>query len=133
MINSTYFSEQNLTPKAAGLIAPRILAHLGDAVFALFERERETLQAQSVQQMHERVASRASAVYQSELLEKIMPALTEAEQEIVRRARNVKALGKRSAGQAQYRRSTAFEALLGYLYLSDAGRLREILNLTIDE
>lgn len=131
MINSTYFSKQLLAREQAKLIAPRILAHLGDAVFALFERERELLDAVSVKQMHNRVAKRTSAVSQSELLEKILPVLTEEEHDIVRWARNIKAQGTRSSGQREYRRATAFEALIGYLYLTQPERLRQLLDLTL--
>lgn len=101
-------------------------------MFALFEREREILNAVSVKQMHQRVANRASALCQSELLEKVLPALTEVERDIVRRARNISAPSRPKGGQVHYRRATAFEALLGYLYLTEPERLRQVLNLTVD-
>jgi ribonuclease-3 family protein len=119
-----------MPPAEAKLIPMRQLAHLGDAVFALFEREREILQSVNVKQMHERVSHRSSAVVQSELLEKVSTHLTEQEQDIVRRARNIKAPSGRSGGQDKYRRATAFEALLGYLYLSSKERLKYVLSLT---
>lgn len=122
---------QLMDPQAAGLIPPRQLAHLGDAVFALYEREREILNSVTVRQMHERVAHRASSGVQSELLDKLNPHLTEIEQQIVRRARNIKAPSGRPGGQDIYRRATAFEALLGYLYLTSKDRLRALLAMTI--
>ena len=115
----------------AKLLAPRQLAHLGDAVFALYEREREIIQSVSVKQMHERVSHRSSALIQAELLDKLLPHLTEPEQDIVRRARNVKAPSGRPGGQDKYRRATAFEALLGYLYLTSRQRLLDLLAMTI--
>lgn len=120
-----------MKPAEAKLIPPRQLAHLGDAIFALFEREREIFSALTVREMHERVAMRASAVVQAELLEKVSSTLTEDEQDIVRRARNIKAPSGRSGGQQNYRQATAFEALLGYLYLTSPERLRELLAMTI--
>jgi ribonuclease III family protein len=126
-----YFGCELLPPKEAKLVPLRILAHLGDAVFALFERERQTLQSVNVRQMHEKTASRASATTQAELLTIITPHLTDEEKDLVRRARNMKASGSRSAGQASYRRATAFEALLGYLYLTEPERLRNLLSLTL--
>ncbi|MBX9689883.1 MAG: hypothetical protein K2X27_24445 [Candidatus Obscuribacterales bacterium] len=120
-----------MLPEEAKLIAPRQLAHLGDAVFALYEREREIMLSVSVKQMHERVAHRSSAVVQAELLQKIADSLTDAEKEIVRRARNIKAPSGRSGGQDKYRQSTAFEALLGYLYLTSRRRLNDLLAMTI--
>jgi ribonuclease-3 family protein len=116
--------------KEAADLEPRALAHLGDAVFHLFEREREIRSSSSAKQMHAR--ARVKATLQSSLLEKVKPALIQEELEIVRRARNVKAPGPRKGGQAAYRRATAFEALLGYLYLTDRERLKAVLALTLD-
>lgn len=124
--------EDCLLPKEqARLISPRQLAHLGDAVFALYEREKEVLQSVNVREMHEKVAHRASASIQAALLEKIRDKLDEHEQDIVRRARNIKAPSGRSGGQDKYRQATAFEALLGYLYLTSHERLQAILAMTI--
>lgn len=127
----TYFRKQSIPHCEAKLIPPRQLAHLGDAVFALFEREREIMSSINVKQMHERVAARSSATAQAELLEKILPELSEDEQDIVRRARNIKAPSGRSGGQLIYRNSTSFEALIGYLYLTSEERLAELLAMTI--
>ncbi len=105
----------------------RMLAHLGDAVFHLHEREREILTAVSARQLHDKATSRVKAVKQAELLDLIAGNLTEAESDIVRRARNLKPSGYRKVAQAAYRKATAFEALVGFLYLSDRERLTEIL------
>lgn len=123
--------DQLIPPEEAKLIPTRQLAHLGDAVFSLFEREREILQSLNVKEMHERVAQRASAQVQAELLERLLPSLNESEQDIVRRARNVKAPSGRPGGQLKYRQATAFEALLGYLYLTSRSRLQDLLSMTI--
>ena len=58
-----------------------------------------------------------------------MPSLTEEEADIVRRARNAKPKHTaKNATSADYSYATAFEALLGYLYLKgDEQRLQEIL------
>jgi ribonuclease-3 family protein len=108
----------------------RNLAHLGDAVFELHEREREFLAAPSVKKMHNKVVSRVNSKEQTRLLELIKPQLNEAEQDIVRRGRNLKATNRRNVEQATLRQATAFEALIGYLYLTDETRLEELLALT---
>ncbi len=126
-----YFGSDLLPPREAKLIPLRILAHLGDAVFALYERERETLRSVNVRQMHDKTASRTSAAIQCKLLALLVPQLTDEEKDLVRRARNLKASGSRSAGQASYRKATAFEALLGYLYLTSPERLRQLLAITL--
>ena len=53
----------------------------------------------------------------------VRPTLTEDEQELARRARNLPIpVGRRSI-QAIYRQSTAFEVLIGYWYLHNKERL----------
>ncbi len=111
-------------------VSLRSLAHLGDAVFHLYEREREVTRTSSASQMHKR--ARVKATQQAELLQSLMPFLTLAELDLVRRARNLKATGFRKVDQTSYRHATAFEALLGYLYLTDLTRLKEILQITAE-
>jgi len=123
------FAGQTLSEAEARIISPRLLAHLGDAVFHLYEREREILSSTTVKEMHQRTTKRACAANQADLLDLVMDKLSEREADVVRRARNIKGGGRRSAGQDAYRKSTAFEALIGYLYLSDSARLQEILDL----
>jgi ribonuclease-3 family protein len=119
-----------LSEKEARTIAPRQLAQLGDAVYHLFLRENEILRTVNAQQMHNRTSNLASAAKQAELLAVILPELTESEADVVRRARNIKAPAARRGNQDAYRQSTAFEALIGYLYLTDRRRLDEILEIS---
>ncbi len=59
--------------------------------------------------------------------------LTEVEQEIFRRGRNAKTSPPRNADISDYRLSTGFEAVLGYLYLKgDMERLQYLANLALD-
>jgi ribonuclease-3 family protein len=104
------------------------LAHLGDVVFELFEREYETVSAVSVEHLHKQVVARVNSHEQARLLTMLKPLLNEAELDIVRRARNLKPGSfRRNVEQAVLRQATAFEALIGYLYLTNEGRLEEIL------
>jgi ribonuclease-3 family protein len=118
-----------LTIGQANAISPRQLAHLGDAVYHVFIRERQVLTASNAQQMHRRTSVLASASSQSKLLDALSQHLRPAESDLVRRARNLKAPASRASQQSTYRKSTAFEALIGYLYLTDGSRLAEILEL----
>ncbi len=108
----------------------RLLAHLGDAVLHLYERERQILQAANAKQMHNRVSLRVNAEKQARLLDGILPKLSYDELDLVRRARNLKGANYRKAEQTAYRKATALEALVGHLYLTDSVRLAEILALT---
>lgn len=122
--------EARMPESEARALSPRALAHLGDAVFHLFEREREIIALRTASHIHKTAVKRSSATGQADLLELIGDRLTEVEADVVRRARNMKPLQRR-ADQNAYRHATAFEALLGYLYLTNPARLAEVLDWTL--
>lgn len=110
------------------LLSPRHLAYLGDAVYELHVRKRLLTEAIPVEQLHRAKVSKVKASAQAAALKELMPSLTAAEADVVRRARNLKTAVPRSASVAEYRYSTAFEALIGHLYLTqDIARLDAIL------
>ena len=54
------------------------------------------------------------------MAEKLLPVLTETENDIYRRGRNAKSpTMAKNATMSDYRKATGFEALMGYLYLTD--------------
>ena len=54
------------------------------------------------------------------MIELLLPFLTEEEEDIYRRGRNAKSpTMAKNATMQDYRKATGFEALLGYLYLTD--------------
>ena len=84
-----------------------------------------------IAQLHDQVVSRVNSKEQARLIEILKPNLTEDELDIVRRARNLKPAGfRRNVEQAVLRQATAFEALIGYRFLTDEARLKELLDLT---
>lgn len=104
---------------------------MGDAVYELHVRER-TLRAAAgqVDALHRTTVAHVSAAGQAALATKLLPLLTAEEVGVFKRARNHKGGGARHASAQHYRLSTAFEAVLGYLYLKpDHGRLDELLAL----
>jgi ribonuclease-3 family protein len=105
--------------------SPKLLAHLGDAVFEVLVRERclATLPQASSKEQHAFCVARCCAEAQVALLEAWQPTLNEEELELVRRARNSSVRKGSRANQADYRGSTAFEALVGYCYLFAPQRL----------
>ncbi|MBX3074092.1 ribonuclease III [Candidatus Obscuribacterales bacterium] len=124
--------EKTLSTTEAKNLPLRMLAHLGDAVFELYEREREVMTTHTAESLHQKVVRRVNAESQARILEGLMEHLLEPEQDIVRRARNLKLTGNRRADQASYRYATAMEALVGYLYLTDKGRLSQLLDLSLE-
>lgn len=107
----------------------RNVAHLGDAVYELFIREITLRMTSDTQELHKFTTSFVRAEFQANLLQNLGEELTDEEREIVRRARNIHTSSKKRANQSEYRQSTAFEALIGWLYLNDKGRLEIIFGL----
>lgn len=115
------FSVQNkLTPQRAKQISPVTLAFVGDAVYSLYVRAGLVLLADRKPAELQKLASAAvSARGQSQLLLTLEDRLTQEEHEIYLRGRNAKKATKsKNADVAEYNRSTGFEAVLGYLYLT---------------
>jgi len=117
-------------PKRPELLSPAIMAYIGDSLFELFIRnlllERKICKPH---QLHQQAIKYVNATAQARLLERIKPELTKEETTIVRRGRNVKTGVPKNADPADYQYSTAFEALLGYLYLAKKeDRLFELFN-----
>ena len=104
------------------------LAYLGDTVYDLYVRRRLVITGGRMKDLHRAAVSQVRASAQSEALTRIEAILTEEEQGVVRRARNAKQSVPKSATPGEYHRATAFEALLGFLYLLGRyERLEEIL------
>ena len=103
----------------------REYAYIGDAIWEIIVREMFIGQGLNQKKLHEAVTSRVKASFQHELLTKIQDMLTEEEQDIVRRGRNLSIPVARRNIQNDYRHATAFEAIIGYWYLNDKGRLKE--------
>lgn len=107
---------------------PLVLAYVGDAFFNLYVRTRLLAFEQNrVRVLHSHGARMVSATLQARALRALEGALSEDELAVVRRGRNAKSSVPKSASVGDYRASTGFEALLGYLYLSgDEARLTAI-------
>ena len=107
------------------------LAYLGDAVFEVIVREKIVTEKPGDVDRAQHTAVRSVSAEGQAKAAKAMIAegfLTEDEQHIYKRARNHRAMSKpQNADPREYKIATGFEALLGYLYLSDERqRLREI-------
>ena len=105
----------------------RNYAHLGDAVWELFIREITIQQTQNAKELHKLTTDKVNANFQNKLLLKIQEYLSEQEVELTRRGRNLPVPIARRTNQSEYRMATAFEVLIGWLYLKDKTRLNEIL------
>lgn len=111
----------------------RNYAYLGDAVWELHIREKTILITSNAKKLHQITTNLVKTHTQSELLHFLDDKLTEEEQEITRRARNLPIpVGRRSI-QAEYRQATAFETLIGWWYSHNKNRLDEILKICENE
>ncbi|BBB91330.1 MAG TPA: ribonuclease III domain-containing protein [Methylomusa anaerophila] len=113
---------------SAERLHPLVLAYIGDAYFTLYVRTRLLAYEQNkVRVLHTFDARMVSAVMQAKALKALEDMLTEEERSIVRRGRNTKSTVPKSASIGEYRYSTGFEALLGFLFLQEKHeRLSEI-------
>lgn len=113
-------------------LSPLTLAFIGDTVFDLLVREDLICKAnRPANDLHNLAVQKVKASAQAGFIEKIMPHLTEAELAVYKRGRNAKSghLPK-NASQSDYHMATGFEALIGYLYLSDKiERIKELFSI----
>ena len=109
------------------------LAYLGDAVHSMDIRRRAVARGLCKSgALHTFTAGIVNAAAQAAMLTAIEDVLDDSERELCRRAANSKHLQHpKHATDADYRRATAFEALLGMLYhLGREDRLRTLLDLS---
>lgn len=123
--------QRPITAQEARQLNPVVLAFVGDAVYSLYVRERMVCSGEGKAAEFQRAASRiVSAEGQSRFLDELLPLFTEEENEVFRRGRNAKKATKsKHASAADYNRSTGFEAVVGYLYLTGRDeRLAELFS-----
>lgn len=118
------------------VMSPLTWAYVGDSVYEAYIRTYlvETTNLKP-HKLHIRAIKYVKAKAQAEILKNIYDNLTKKEQEIVRRARNTQNHHiAKNADPADYMYATAFEGLIGYLYLTkQEQRLNEILEMTIQD
>ena len=116
------------------MLSPLVWAYVGDSVYEVFIRMNLVNKSNAKPNvLHKESIKYVKAKAQAEILEKIKPRLTEKEAEIVRRGRNVQNHHiAKNADIADYAQSTAFEALIGYLYMTKQDeRLKAIFDLIL--
>lgn len=115
-----------------GMLNPLVLAYVGDTVYDLAIRTM-LIDAHDAKahKLHVLSAQRVRAQTQAKVGLWLYPQLSDEEQAVFRRGRNAKPKTvPRHADLDDYCAATAFEAVLGYLYLSaQEDRLLEVLSL----
>lgn len=105
------------------------LAYIGDAVYELCIRERFlNSKTQNMDLISKQSIRYVKAESQAYAIKQIMKNLPEEELSLVKRARNHKITSKpQNVKPIIYKLATAFEAYIGYLYLSKDDRLLEVV------
>ena len=125
------FVEIKRTVEEVKLMPPLTWAYIGDCVYELYVRTKLVNETNlKPHYLHIEAIKKVKAKAQAETLNKIYEELTEEEKDIVRRGRNAENHHlPKNANVQEYMYSTAFEALIGYLYLTkQEKRLKQILD-----
>ena len=118
----SYLKEQFQIPDVdIRTYSPLTLAYIGDGIFDLVIRSLVVAKGYTrAGELHKRTSQIVKAHTQAEMMEILLPLLTEEEAEVYRRGRNAKSpTMAKNATMADYRKATGFEALMGWLYLQD--------------
>ena len=124
------FIELKKDEQEVKLMAPLTWAYIGDCVYELYVRTKLVNETNlKPHALHIEAIKHVKAKAQAETLKNIYEELTEQEKDIVRRGRNAENHHlPKNANVQEYMYATAFEALIGYLYLTKQNtRLKEIL------
>ena len=116
------------------MMSPLTWAYVGDAVYEIYIRTHLVNKRNlKPHKLHIEAIKYVKAQSQAQALKKIEVNLTEKEKEIVRRGRNTENHHvAKNASVQDYMYSTAFEALIGYLYLTNQEkRIKELVEMII--
>ena len=124
-----------ITEKEAIEISPLVFAYIGDAVYEVLIRNLliTNNRNMNVHKLHMKATEHVKAKAQCDDVRKLMEFLTEKELGIFRRGRNSKSYtSPKNATIGDYRMATGFEALIGYLYLTNQEeRINELINYVV--
>lgn len=110
--------------------SPLTLAYIGDAIYDLVIRSVVVERAnRSANELHKKTIRYVKAEAQSAMITALASELTSDEEAVYKRGRNAKSYTTaKNASVGDYRRATGFEALMGYLYLTNqTDRLLELV------
>ena len=134
MQRDDYFAP-NLTEKAVHSLGSLALAHVGDAVYELMVRLYLcSSQGKTSTGLHQAATAMVNARAQAEASRRILPMLTEEENDVFRRGRNTKVnYVPKHAEAGDYHAATGLEALFGWLYLLERrDRLNELFQVIME-
>lgn len=109
-------------------------AYLGDAVYELEIRSYLTGKGiHKINKLHKEAIKFTSAVAQSKAMKVLLDELSEEEVRIYKLGRNSNAKQtKKTASMIEYKMATGLESLVGYLYINDMDRMKEVVQKIIE-
>ncbi len=130
------FIKRNKSIEEVNMLSPLVWAYVGDSVYEMFIRTNLVNNSNAKpHKLHIESIKFVKAKAQAETLDRIFDKLNSKEREIARRGRNTENHHvAKNANTADYSHSTAFEAVIGYLYLTHQDeRLEEVLNMCLEK
>ena len=118
-----------------GTISMQTLAFIGDSVYNVYIRTYlASVSNLQTGKLHIKSIKYVSARGQAKTIDKLMDSLSEEEINIYKRGRNTNIhTVSKNVDVVEYKKSTGFEALIGYLYITkNTKRLEEIVKFSID-
>jgi len=127
--------DAGIEEKDVKMMAPLVLAYMGDAVYEAFIRNYLIKRSKvSVNELHKAATKFVKAKAQAEIVHALESELTEDEWVVIKRGRNQKsATTPKNAVLIDYKYATGFEALLGYLFFcGKTDRLLEVMKRAVE-
>ncbi len=115
--------------------SPLTLAYIGDGIFDVVIRSIVVGRGNTpVNQLHHKTSHIVKAHSQAMMAEVLLDEMADTEKDIYRRGRNAKShTMAKNATVMDYRSATGFEALMGYLYLTDEmDRILELISIALE-
>ena len=115
-----------------------VLAYLGDSIYEVYVRRHLiNMNISNVNDLQTKSLNYVSAKAQAEILKRLMEIniFNDEELDIIKKGRNYKSSRHpKNCDVVTYKHATAFETLIGYLYLENKiSRLEEIIELSFKE
>lgn len=103
------------------MYSPLSLAYIGDGIYDLVIRSVVVERAnRSANDLHRKTVKYVKAEAQAAMVSALAEELNGEEEAVYKRGRNAKSYtAAKNASKSDYRKATGFEALMGYLYLTD--------------
>lgn len=127
--------QMNFSARQVNAMTNLALAHMGDGVYEILVRTYLCTRGdKTVGKLHNDTVALVKATTQAKFMDKVLPLLTEEEQDFYRRGKNSHThAAPKSASPREYAKATGLECLFGALYLMGrTERLNELFHVMME-